>query len=88
MNKISRRDAIKAFASAGAFLFALPHLPRILGLRDLASDYQTSTHVGMDPLVVVVRNREMVAFEGLKQYTVRDAVFVRELIGMLRSRIA
>lgn len=66
--KLNRRDFVKA-AGAGAFYIALPNLA-ISNL--IESDEPKSESVDSDPLVVVVKNDELVGFRGLNEFTIRD----------------
>ena len=66
--KLNRRDFVKV-AGAGAFYIALPNLA-ISNL--IESDKPKSEFVDSDPLVVVVKNYELVGFRGLKEFTVED----------------
>ncbi len=75
--KLSRRDFVKA-ASAGALYLALPNLAKIPvdigGSVNPESDFMDS-----DPLIVVVKNNELVGFRGLEEFTVKDNGLVEEL---------
>ncbi len=66
--KLNRRDFVKA-AGAGAFYITLPNLA-ISNL--IESDKPKSEFVDSDPLVVVVKNDELVGFRGLNEFTVKD----------------
>lgn len=75
--KLSRRDFVKA-ASAGALYLALPNLAKIpidIGESGIPkSDFPDS-----NPLVVVVKNNELVGFRGLEEFTVKDDGMVEGL---------
>ncbi|MFZ3166595.1 MAG: twin-arginine translocation signal domain-containing protein [Candidatus Methanoperedens sp.] len=74
--KLSRRDFVKA-ASAGGLYLALPNLAKIPDLIEsgnLKSDFMDS-----DPLVVVIKNNELVGFRGLEEFTVKDNGLVEGL---------
>lgn len=75
--KLSRRDFVKA-ASAGALYLALPNLAKIpIDIGE--SGNPKSDFMNSDPLVVVVKNNELVGFRGLEEFTVKDNGLVEGL---------
>lgn len=82
MEKLSRRDALKAFAAAGAFLFAKPYLPGTSSLNQAPSNPPETYPIEKDPLVVVLKDGKLLGFRGLQEFVVSDD----ELVARLSSR--
>lgn len=71
---ISRRDFVKS-VSAGAIFLTLPNLAiDLVGPANKKSDF-----VDSDPLVVVVKNNELVGFKGFEKFKVKDDKLVADL---------
>ncbi len=75
--KLSRRDFVKA-AGAGAFYLALPDLAKI-PIDLVESGNMKSDFIDSDPLVVVVKNNELVGFRGFEEFIVKDNGLVERL---------
>src|SRR5574337_963685 len=68
--KLSRRDFVKA-TSAGAFYLALPHLSKVpVDLINFGN--QDANHINEEPLVVLVRNNELIGFRGMDEFVETD----------------
>jgi hypothetical protein len=72
--KISRRNFVKGIGT-GAIYLALPNLAiGLVGSADMKSDF-----IDSDPLVVVVKNNELVGFKGFEKFKVKDDKLITDL---------
>ena len=77
--KLTRRDVMKILGAAGAFLVAQPQLSKISTLAEAApnrTDYTSDTN---EPLVVLVRDGQLIGFRGTKEFVVKDADLAAKL---------
>jgi hypothetical protein len=79
--KLSRRQAIKALAAAGAVIAATPILSQAFGTTQKSSEIPQIVHEskGTEPLVIVVKRNELIGFRGLEEVRVRDAALAAKL---------
>ncbi len=73
--KLSRREVIKVLAAAGAALAAAPYLPKVSGsTQSEGLQHNTSSKVSSSkgPLLILVKENELVGFRGLEEYKVVD----------------
>ncbi len=73
--KLSRREVIKVLAAAGAALAAMPYLPKVSGNTQSDGLQHNATSKGSsnkDPLVILVKENELVGFRGLEEFKVVD----------------
>lgn len=80
--KLSRREVIKVLAAAGAALAAAPYLPKVSGniqsesfQRNMASKGSSSK----DPLVILVKENELIGYEGFREFRLADAALASQL---------
>jgi hypothetical protein len=71
--KLSRRQAIKALAAAGAVIAATPMLSKAFGTTQQASEMTREVSTSTEPLVIVVKGKELIGFRGLEEFRVADA---------------
>ncbi len=80
--KTTRREAIKVLAAAGAILAAAPYLPRVLGNvqpENVKLGEASKATSSNDPLVVVVKDEELLAFRGLEEVRIVDSQLASQL---------
>lgn len=80
--KLSRREVIKVLAAAGAALAAAPYLPKALGSvqpQSVTLNTTSSATPNNEPLVIVVKDEELLAFRGIEEFRVLDARLASQL---------
>ncbi len=73
---------IKVLAAGGAALAAAPYLPKVSGnmqTEDIKPSATFKPASSKDPLVIVVKENELVGFRGLAEYKVIDSQLASRL---------
>jgi hypothetical protein len=93
LNKVTRRDAIKAFAGAGIVLAASPALlnvaaakPEVSNTSGITSDKLPQVSLnplprgsGSESVVIHLRNGKLVGYKGTRQFVFSDAELVARI---------
>jgi hypothetical protein len=80
--KLSRREVIKVLAAAGAALAAAPYLPKVAGniqTQNLRLNANSKGSTSKDPLVILVKENELLAFRGLEEFRIIDPQLANQL---------
>ena len=84
--KLSRRDAVKALAVAGAALAATPYLARAAGAEQVTPRElgEGPENVALNPhpegpLIVLVRDNELLGFRGMEEIHVKDMALISQI---------
>ena len=78
---------MKAFAGVGAFVVMAPHLPQIARPEERAKSSEGPDYIGSEPLVIVLHEDELLAFEGEEELAIKDATLVNELSSRVKGRM-
>lgn len=80
--KLSRREVIKVLAAAGAALAAMPYLPKVSGnvqSEGLQQNASSKVSSSKGPLVILVKENELLAFKGLEEFRIVDSQLASQL---------
>ena len=80
--KLTRRDAIRALAAAGAVIAAAPYMAKATGTVQTTPGSLGNVRIHSDvsgPLVILVTENEMTGFRGEQEFRIEDATLASQL---------